>query len=183
MGRSYLIFCIVLLISCDNNKQPRKYRLAKEPVLENIILEQSSPKSNIGFTWDAPNSWNSVNNNSFSLANYQIPYNDDIADLSITKFPGDAGGVVANVNRWRGQLELEPHSLQQINENSIVGSSMIGNFSVHRLINDNINQAFLCAILPYRDSTIFIKLKSSVIIANSLEKIFLDFCSSFKSLD
>lgn len=183
MGRSYLIFCIVLLISCDNNKQPRQYRLAKESVEANIVLEQSPLKSNIGFTWDALGSWNSIDNNSFSLANYQIPHKDGLADLSITKFPGDAGGVVANVNRWRRQLELEAHSLQQINENSITGSSMIGSFSVHRLVNDNINQAFLCAILPYQDSVIFIKLKSNVIVMNSLEKKFLDFCSSFKPLN
>ena len=37
----------------------------------------------------------------FSLANYEIPFNDTYANLSITKFAGDAGGIVANVNRWR----------------------------------------------------------------------------------
>jgi hypothetical protein len=183
MGRSYLIFCIILLISCDNNKHPRKYRLAKESVEDNIVLEQSPLESNIGFTWDALDSWNSIDNNSFSLANYQIPHKDGFADLSITKFPGDAGGIIANVNRWRRQLQLESHSLQEINKNSRVGESKIGNFSVHRLVNDSINQAFLCAILPYEDSTIFIKLKSSALAMRSLEKIFLDFCSSFKPLD
>jgi hypothetical protein len=30
------------------------------------------------------------------------------ADLSITAFPGDVGGDLANVNRWRGQLQLPP---------------------------------------------------------------------------
>ena len=87
------------------------------------------------------------------------------------------------MNRWRGQLKLESHTLEQINNNSIVGSSMIGNFSVHRLVNDSINEAFLCAILPYQDSTIFIKLKSNVLVMNSLEKKFLDFCSSFRPIN
>src|SRR5262249_37760880 len=27
-------------------------------------------------------------------------------DVSISKFPGDVGGLAANVNRWRGQLGL-----------------------------------------------------------------------------
>ena len=182
MGRSYLIFCIILLISCDNNKQPRKYQLPKE-ILENIVLDKPSAKGTIDFTWDVPDSWIPIDNNSFSLANYTIPYNDISADLSITKFPGDAGGIIANVNRWRQQIQLEPHTLQQINANSIIGSSMIGNFSVHRLANSDIDQAFLCTILRYEDSTIFVKLKSSVAIINSLEKKFLDFCSSFRPID
>ena len=66
MGRSYLIFCIALLISCDNNKQPRKYRLAKEPLEDNIIINKPSVESNVDFTWSAPNNWTSVNTNSFS---------------------------------------------------------------------------------------------------------------------
>jgi len=30
------------------------------------------------------------------------------SELAITAFPGDVGGEVANVNRWRGQLQLAP---------------------------------------------------------------------------
>jgi hypothetical protein len=181
MGRSYLIFFIVLLlISCDNNKKPRQYRLAKDP-LENTVIDKLPVKEKNNFTWDAPGNWIIKENNSFSLASYEIPYQNDSADLSITKFSGDAGGVLANVNRWRRQLDLEPQTLKEINATSIIGSSMIGNFSVYKIINEQQRQAFLCAILPYANSTIFIKLKSGIITTNALEKKFLDFCSSFKS--
>ncbi len=30
------------------------------------------------------------------------------AEVAITAFPGDVGGVLANVNRWRGQAGLAP---------------------------------------------------------------------------
>jgi len=181
MGRPYLIFSIILLlISCDNNKEPRQYRLAKDP-LENTVIDKLPVKEKNNFTWDTPGSWIAKENNSFSLASYEIPYQNDSADLSITKFSGDAGGVLANVNRWRRQLDLEPQTLEEIKAASIMGSSMIGNFSVYKIINEKKNQAFLCTILPYTDSTIFIKLNSSIITANALEKKFLDFCSSFKS--
>ena len=173
MGRSYLIFSIILLlISCDNNKEPRQYRLAKDS-LENTVIDKLPVKEKNNFTWDTPGSWIAKENNSFCLASYEIPYQNDSADLSITKFSGDAGGVLANVNRWRRQLDLEPQTLEEIKATSIIGSSMIG--------NEKQNQAFLCTILPYTDSTIFIKLNSSIITANALEKKFLDFCSSFKS--
>ncbi len=30
------------------------------------------------------------------------------ADISVIAFPGEAGGQLANINRWRGQLGLDP---------------------------------------------------------------------------
>ena len=182
MGRSYLVFILVLFLSssCDNNKKPRQYRLAKDS-LENTVLDKLPVKEKNNFTWDAPTSWIIKDNNSFSLASYEIPYQNDSADLSITKFSGDAGGVLANVNRWRRQLDLEPQTLKQINATSIMGSSMVGNFSVYKIINEQQNQAFLCTIIPYDDSTIFIKIKSTTTTIKALEKDFLDFCLSFKS--
>ena len=35
------------------------------------------------------------------------------ADVTISKFPGDVGGMVANVQRWRGQLGLSPGSADE----------------------------------------------------------------------
>jgi len=29
-------------------------------------------------------------------------------DISVTTFPGDVGGLLANVNRWIGQIDLSP---------------------------------------------------------------------------
>tara|TARA_B100001540_G_C15786137_1_gene633304 strand:- start:1125 stop:1676 length:552 start_codon:yes stop_codon:yes gene_type:complete len=180
MGRSYLIFYILILfISCKSDNNPRTYRLSKDPV-ENTIIDKQPIKQKNDFTWDVPNNWIVKENDSFSLASYQIPFKSYLADLSITKFTGDAGGPVANVNRWRRQLGLEPHSMQQINKSSMIGSSSLGNFSSYKLINEETDQAFLCSILPYEGSTIFIKLKSNIATTILLEKIFLDFCSSFR---
>ena len=135
MGRPYLIFSIILLlISCDNNKEPRQYRLAKDP-LENTVIDKLPVKEKNNFTWDTPENWITKENNSFSLASYEIPYQIDSADLSITIFSGDAGGVLANVNRWRRQLNLEPQTLEEIKAASIMGSSMIGNFFVYKIIS------------------------------------------------
>jgi hypothetical protein len=30
------------------------------------------------------------------------------ADITVSRFPGDVGGLLANVNRWRGQVSLPP---------------------------------------------------------------------------
>ncbi len=43
-------------------------------------------------------------------ATYAITEGGATAELAVTAFPGDVGGEIANVNRWRGQVGLEPVS-------------------------------------------------------------------------
>jgi hypothetical protein len=33
---------------------------------------------------------------------------DGKAEVTVSAFPGDTGGLLANLNRWRGQIGLEP---------------------------------------------------------------------------
>ena len=39
-------------------------------------------------------------------AAYTVTGDEGQGEVSISKFPGDVGGIVANVNRWRSQLAL-----------------------------------------------------------------------------
>ena len=116
---------------------------------------------------------------------YRIPKTESenikiFAELSITKFPGDAGGIEANVNRWRKQLNLLPQSLAQINKLAFKEESGIGAYTTYKIINESdVSKAFLCIILPYNDATIFVKLSSSLKGINQLEQEFILFCSSF----
>ena len=36
------------------------------------------------------------------------------ADVSVIAFPGEAGGLISNLNRWRGQLQLSPLDEDQL---------------------------------------------------------------------
>lgn len=55
--------------------------------------------------WTLPPGWSQVPNSStMRIATFQV----DDAEFTITKFPGSVGGLLANVNRWRGQLGLDP---------------------------------------------------------------------------
>jgi len=80
------------------------------------------------------------NGSSVRRGSYAVSGAEGAGDVSITAFPGDVGGNLANVNRWRGQLQLAPVSdlngaLQafeanglhmQIFEGSNQGTRMIG---------------------------------------------------------
>jgi hypothetical protein len=60
-------------------------------------------------TWTAPARWQAKPASSMRRGSYTLAGEGTAtADLAITAFPGDVGGEVANVNRWRGQLSLPP---------------------------------------------------------------------------
>ena len=65
--------------------------------------------SGAGLTWTAPTTWKAKPASAMRKGSFTIPGNGGAeAELSITAFPGDVGGELANVNRWRGQISLPP---------------------------------------------------------------------------
>src|SRR5208283_3168699 len=54
--------------------------------------------------WQAPAEWKTLPGNAMRRGSYGVGG----AEVAITAFPGDVGGVLANVNRWRGQAGLAP---------------------------------------------------------------------------
>jgi hypothetical protein len=59
--------------------------------------------------WTAPAQWESKPASAMRKATFTIKGDDgSTADLSVTAFPGDVGGELANLNRWRGQIQLGP---------------------------------------------------------------------------
>ena len=52
------------------------------------------------------------------LASFDIPDAAGNGDVSISKLNGDGGGLLANVNRWRGQVGLAPLEASALGANS-----------------------------------------------------------------
>ena len=188
MGRSYLVrnffffflVCMLFIITCNDNTSPRTYKIKKSQISNNT--QSNIQKNNkISFSWDAPENWIKTKGNNFSLAVYNFTAFGENVKISITEFPGLAGGIKDNVNRWRKQLDLPSKTINKINDESILHSNSMGEFSIHKIVNvENPSLAFLSAILPLKESTVFVKLESSKEGLNRLKDIFLDFCSSFE---
>jgi hypothetical protein len=69
----------------------------------------SAPSSAPTGDWAAPSHW--VRDNaasSFVLLAYDIPAEEGPSRFTVTSLAGDGGGDLANINRWRGQVGLEP---------------------------------------------------------------------------
>lgn len=86
---------------CDDDGV-RAYRVPKE-----AAPASSAPRESAEVAWSVPSGWvASANNPPPRVATFQVGPAGSV-EVSVTKFPGEAGGLAANINRWRGQLGLE----------------------------------------------------------------------------
>ena len=114
-----------------------------------------------GLSWTAPAAWKAKAASAMRKGSYSVPgSNGQDGDLSITAFPGDVGGELANVNRWRGQVQLPalseaelPAATAHLTQNGLT-------FTVVNLTGSaqGARQRILGAIVPYAGSTWFFKL-------------------------
>jgi hypothetical protein len=58
--------------------------------------------------WEVPAGWQQQPPGSMVIGRFALGAQDAKAEVTVSSFPGDTGGLVANVNRWRGQVGLEP---------------------------------------------------------------------------
>jgi hypothetical protein len=63
--------------------------------------------------WETPDGWEELAPSQFREANFRVG-GDERAECYLTVLGGDAGGLVANVDRWRAQLGLGPTSAEEL---------------------------------------------------------------------
>ena len=183
MIKNQISFILLLLVSlsCDSGHHTRTYHLPKTKV--NTFTPSTVDKVTTisRFTWEKPASWIPAEGSAMRLASFEIPYSIGSGDLSIMELGGDGGGLEANVNRWRGQIGLDPLTKLEINDEAENGVSKLGNYQLFQLINpEKKESAFLAAVFPLESRTLFIKLTASADGILEIEKDFKDFCSSMK---
>ena len=75
-------------------------------------------------------------------------------------------------------------TLIEINASSDNRENDLGQYQIFKIINRvDFNQAFMCAVMPIGNRTIFVKLNIEKIGINEAEDDFLDFCQSFKLIE
>lgn len=65
------------------------------------------------FRWTVPAAWEELPATPMRLANLRLKENPEV-EMYFTVMPGDGGGLLANVNRWYGQMGLEPITQEQL---------------------------------------------------------------------
>tara|TARA_Y100000591_G_scaffold254895_1_gene226624 strand:- start:500 stop:1075 length:576 start_codon:yes stop_codon:yes gene_type:complete len=181
LNHSKYLIITFFFIGCGSESNIKSYRTPKKDFgLEIIQKEEISNKGNeLNLTWNLPDTWVPSKGHSMRLASFDVPYSKGVGDLSIVSLSGSSGGLLANVNRWRGQVELEPINETDILTTSTVGESKMGPYRVFKMTNENKKgKAIIAAVLPTGEKTFFIKLTTDVQGISELEPSFKKFCSS-----
>lgn len=134
-------------------------------------------------TWTAPADWQPKPPSAMRKGSYTVRGDRGEADFSITAFPGDVGGELANVNRWRGQISLPP-----IGETDLAGvrTQLEQNgltFTVVEFANtDPANpQRLIGALVPFEGATWFFKLTGPDPVVASAKPAFLELLRSVQA--
>jgi hypothetical protein len=66
-----------------------------------------APTGAEALAWELPKGWTEARSGGMRFATLKPPVTGKL-DVSVVMLPGPAGGELANVNRWRGQIGLPP---------------------------------------------------------------------------
>jgi hypothetical protein len=66
--------------------------------------------------WEIPTGWQETAANQMLLAKFAVTNQDGEAEVTVSSFPGEVGGLLANVNRWRGQVGLAPLTQEDLDK-------------------------------------------------------------------
>lgn len=121
--------------------------------------------------WKIPEGWRQVpGEKPMRVATFEVVNSSSPVEIAVSAFPGDVGGMLANVNRWRGQLglpaleRLEDQPLKEIGNPEGPGVVVI-DLTAPESDGGGEPQRAVIATLTTPDTTWFIKmtgLKSAV---------------------
>jgi hypothetical protein len=139
--------------------------------------------SGADLVWQAPPGWMPKQAGQMRKATYAVPGGGSDSDLSITAFPGDVGGELMNVNRWRGQLGLAPLRPEEL-EASVSRAEANGlKLTIVELESrgDPNGKAMMGAIIPVNGSTWFFKLTGPGASIRASKPAFLEFLHTVRA--
>jgi hypothetical protein len=111
--------------------------------------------------WSVPSNWVKTEPGDMVFRSFSIGDNaGNSGAVTVSFFPGDVGGALANVNRWRAQMNLAPVAdinLNGLTENieTLGGKGLLVDFDG---TGEKAGKRLLAAIVPHGDNTWFYKL-------------------------
>lgn len=83
------------------------------------VTSAQPPKTRVGGpTWIVPAGWREIDGGQFLFAKFLIAADGANASVNVSKSAGDGGGLLPNINRWRGQLGLGAWSEADLKQNT-----------------------------------------------------------------
>ena len=127
--------------------------------------------------WQVPAGWSELPAGQMQVAKFSVPgQGEKKAEVFVSVFPGDTGGTLANVNRWRRQLGLP--EMQEGDLGSVVSALGSGNPQAKLVDLTNNNRRLIGAIVPRGGSYWFYKMLGDTEAVTPQKDAFMQFAQS-----
>ena len=137
------------------------------------MQEAAAAAPDIQFT--IPEYWSDAGATGMRKANLKVTDDNGSAEITALTFPGDVGGRLANINRWRGQIGLEAVTSDDLPAFT-QGYTISGHHGLYIRMEGE-QKSLLGAILPFHGDTWFFKMigdTPTVLAQESAMKAFID---------
>ncbi len=126
-------------------------------------------------TWRAGDGWTQEQAGQFLTAAYALP---EGGRVTVSKLGGDGGGLAANVNRWRGQVGLQPLEEDKIGGQPMKIADSAEGMLLYNLIPPHAAddaEGIFAAVLPLASETWYFKFTGPSAVLNKSGGKFMDF--------
>ncbi len=148
---------------------------AKEVVAE---AEAGDPK------WDLPSGWKEKPASTMVFKTFSSGEAPNEAKIAISVFPGDVGGSLANVNRWRNQLSLKPITETDLPKSTTALNVVGGKATLAELTGTDARTGkpskMVAAIVAHGERTWFYKLTGNEAAVAREKEAFLKFVQTVR---
>jgi hypothetical protein len=135
-----------------------------------------------GVRWTTPKGWTELPGSAMRVATFQLPKGPGKAEVTVVALPGDVGGELANVNRWRGQIALPPIAEEDLAKGRATVKSALGPIFVYDYTGTGAKKTRLCAGMISVDGTMwFFKLMGDDAAVSAAKPAFLTLLAGLKS--
>ena len=148
-----------------------------------FVVAGADQSDNASLRWQAPAAWRAKPVSAMRKGSYGVGPEATPADLSVTAFPGDVGGLAANVNRWRGQVglpELEPSAVPGATE-TLTAHGLTFTLVDCAGTADAGGQRILAALVSWQGATWFFKLTGPDTVVEGARPAFLSFLQTVQA--
>ncbi len=179
------------LISLSATEKPRVYTVPKEAPQAQIassrtesfasgnqdssVTIQAPSLPNAYPTWEAPFHWQAQDLGSLRKGSWLVKDGEAKVDISVLAFPGETGGLLANVNRWAEQMGLPPIGPESLGDCVQPYSVSDRSAQCVSLVNPKGRLAILGVIVPVGEVFWFFKMMGDAALVEQEKAAFHQF--------
>jgi len=172
LAASLPILAVLLMAACGDESVTRA-RVPKTEEAPSVAAPHDQSAQAPGLRWTLPSGWKETPGAGMRLATWTPPGGLK-TEGTVVSLPGDSGGDLANVNRWRGQIGLPPTDEASMAAARTTLSTKAGRVAVYDFTGGGaVRTRLIAAIVRTGDTVWFFKLTGDAAATESARPGFL----------